>query len=46
MAEFASGMDFGVVLRLAYDLHHELAFWSGIPITAITGRSLAYPDGA
>jgi hypothetical protein len=33
MAKFASGMDFGVVLRIALELlRHSLAFWSGIPI--------------
>lgn len=32
MAKFASGMDFGVVLKIAFGLHDVLAFWSGIPI--------------
>jgi hypothetical protein len=32
MAKLASGMDFGVVLKIAWELHHGLAFWSGIPI--------------
>jgi hypothetical protein len=36
MAKFTSGMDFGVVLRIALGLHDVLAFWSGIPIQ---GRS-------
>lgn len=32
MAKLARGMDLGVVLRIAWELHHGLAFWSGIPI--------------
>jgi hypothetical protein len=43
MAKFASGMDFGVVLKIVFGLHDVLAFWSGIPIQ---GRSRGFPESA